>query len=77
MSRKQWNQILKVQRDTPCDRLVCVYNEDGICDEPYINFGNGDAECHDMTYKEVVTMLGLQNYKWGDNEVKGTNHEQD
>jgi hypothetical protein len=58
--RKQWNQKLKPIRDVPCPRSLCVYNEDGICDEPWINYGNSDAECHDMTYKEVVTMLDVE-----------------
>jgi hypothetical protein len=69
--RKQWHRILKRHRDVTCPRVFCVYNEDGKCDEPYINYGNGDAECHDMSYKDVVTMLEV-----GDEcEVKGNDSE--
>lgn len=68
MRRKQWNQILKAVEDVPCPRASCVYNENGICGDPDINYGNGDAECHRMSYKQVVTMLGLSDYKFGGSE---------
>lgn len=57
--RRQWNQYLKPVRDAVCPRESCVYNEHGYCDEPYINYGNGDAECHSMSYRQVVEILGV------------------
>jgi len=35
----------------------CVYNENGICDDPFINHGNGDASCYRMPAKKVLEML--------------------
>ena len=40
-----------------CPRHDCVYNSAGLCDEPRINRGNGDAECHRMSVKDVLQML--------------------
>lgn len=65
--RKQWYRILRRQKDAPCPSLLCVYNEDGLCDEPYVNKGNSDAVCHGMTYEEVARMLEVG----GKREVKG------
>ena len=42
-----------------CPRHDCVYNKAGFCDEPRINRGNGDAECHKMSVKDVLAMLGV------------------
>jgi hypothetical protein len=36
-----------------------VYNQAGICDEPRINKGNSDAECHRFLNKAVLAMLGV------------------
>lgn len=36
---------------------ACVYRKDGICDEPQINKGNGDAACHRMNNKDVLAAL--------------------
>lgn len=63
--RFQWNQVLKQSRNAVCPKESCVYNEIGYCDEPFINYGNGDAECHEMTYRQVVQMLGLHPDKTG------------
>lgn len=46
-------------RPTPCPRTGCVYNQAGICDEPRINKGNSDAECHRFLNKAVLAMLGV------------------
>lgn len=60
MMRFQWNHILKQARDCVCPKESCVYNKLGYCDEPFINYSNGDAECYDMSYRQVVVMLGLR-----------------
>lgn len=41
---------------TPClCRIIrCVYNADGVCDEPRINRANGDSECHGVTPRIVI-----------------------
>lgn len=44
---------------TPCPTASCVYNEDGFCDDPRINKGNGDAECHGVSNKALLRRLGL------------------
>lgn len=36
---------------------ACVYRKDGICDEPQINKGNGDAGCHRANNKDVLAAL--------------------
>ena len=41
-----------------CPKAGCVYNLAGMCDEPSINKGNGDASCHRMNNKDVLAMLG-------------------
>lgn len=43
---------------THCPRSECVYCVDGICDEPSINKGNGDAKCHRASNLAVLVMLG-------------------
>lgn len=42
-----------------CPKEECVYNKSGLCDEPRINKGNGDAECHKMNNKDLLVMLGI------------------
>ena len=37
--------------------VQCVYRVNGICDEPQINKGNGDAACHRMNNKDVLAAL--------------------
>jgi len=50
--------ILRLPRsDSPCPRADCVYNKDGICDDPSVNKRNGDASCHRMANKDVLSML--------------------
>lgn len=45
---------------TRCRMSGCVYRgEDGICDEPQINYGNGDAVCHALTPLVVLRLLGI------------------
>lgn len=44
---------------TYCLVTACVYNEDNHCDDPAINKGNSDAECHKLTNKQVLEVLGL------------------
>ena len=40
----------------------CVYrDEQGVCDEPRINKGNGDAKCHRMGNAELLKYLGEKN----------------
>lgn len=43
-------------KPTPC-RKPCVYSEGGICSEPQINKGNGDAYCHRISNKHVLAWL--------------------
>ena len=42
---------------TPCPKSMCAYNTEGICDDPRINKGNGDAACHRTPNKDVLKML--------------------
>ena len=44
-------------KSTPCIKVLCVYNVDGLCDEPRINKGNSDALCHKMTNKHLLELL--------------------
>jgi hypothetical protein len=37
----------------------CVYRENGICDMPWINKGNGDAACHKMGNRAIYEKLEL------------------
>lgn len=36
----------------------CVYKVDGICDNPSINKGNGDALCHRLSNRFMLKALG-------------------
>lgn len=36
---------------------ACVYRKGGLCDEPQINKGNGDAACHRASNKDVLKWL--------------------
>ncbi|MGF6996708.1 hypothetical protein P3T25_005083 [Paraburkholderia sp. GAS32] len=40
----------------PCHCRVesCVYNKDGVCDEPRINRANSDSACHRITPRQVI-----------------------
>jgi hypothetical protein len=56
--RVQWYEIPRTPR--PCvygAARNCVYCENGICEDPQISKGNGDAKCHRLSNKEVVKML--------------------
>ena len=48
---------------THCPKEACVYNVAGSCDEPCINKGNGDAQCHKMSNKAVINMLTNSNQR--------------
>jgi hypothetical protein len=41
---------------TPCPK-TCIYATEGMCDEPRINKGNGDAYCHKRNNKDVLAWL--------------------
>ncbi len=41
---------------TPCAQ-TCVYAEGGVCSEPRVNKGNGDAVCHTWTNKRLLAAL--------------------
>lgn len=53
--RKQKSDIPKGPIECPKER--CVYNTDGVCDEPRINKGNSDSLCFRMSNKYVIEML--------------------
>jgi hypothetical protein len=36
---------------------TCVYRENGVCDDPYINNGNGDSACFKTTRWKVAEHL--------------------
>jgi hypothetical protein len=39
-------------------RKSCVYRDNrGICDDPFINNGNGDAACHRLRNKQILGFL--------------------
>lgn len=40
-----------------CPRVECVYNSFGVCDEPRICKGNGDAACHQMSNRDLLKLL--------------------
>lgn len=40
-----------------CINRKCVYNEDGICDQPRINNGNSDAKCFKRSNKTTLSWL--------------------
>lgn len=42
-----------------CPQSACVYNRGaaGVCDDPQNNHGNGDAECHRTSPKDLIAML--------------------
>lgn len=47
-----------------CPRTTCAYNshsrgcfDGGTCDEPRINKGNSDADCHSMSNKDLLALL--------------------
>lgn len=43
---------------SPCGlEKPCAYRQDGYCDDPRINKGNGDAACHRMLNRDVLAML--------------------
>lgn len=56
---------------TQCMKTTCVYAVDGICDEPRINKGNGDAECHRLSNKRVLQILTDLVYEVPDNAAAG------
>ena len=37
--------------------MTCVYSADGICDNPKLNKGNGDARCHRFGNKQLLEIL--------------------
>jgi hypothetical protein len=43
-----------------CPILSCVYNEQGMCDDCFINKGNGDATCHKWTNKRVLELVQIE-----------------
>lgn len=45
---------------TPCPISDCVYNEDGVCDEPRINRYNGDAWCYRLSTRRLLSLLASQ-----------------
>lgn len=45
---------------SPCPKVGCVYNVEGVCDQPQVNKGNGDAKCHRWTNRRVLEMLSVQ-----------------
>ncbi len=44
---------------TPCPETKCVYHKEGngICADPRINKGNGDARCHHWNNKDLLAKL--------------------
>jgi len=40
-----------------CPVTSCVYNENGTCDNVFVNNGNSDSSCHKWTNKRVVEMM--------------------
>ena len=44
-------------KSTPCPLRACVYNEDGLCDDPRTNHGNSDSLCSTRTKQEVMALL--------------------
>lgn len=41
-----------------CYELLCVYNTGGcVCDEPQVNKGNSDANCHAWANKRLLEEL--------------------
>lgn len=45
--------------ETPCIKNGCIYNDEGLCDEPFINYGNSDAECFGERPRIVLKWLGV------------------
>jgi len=56
-------QRVSIRRIPNCPTLCglgkpCVYRDaNGICDEPRINKGNGDAACHALNNKDLLPHL--------------------
>ena len=42
---------------TECRMNSCVYCENGNCDTPRINKGNGDAKCHSWGIRKLLTSM--------------------
>lgn len=42
---------------SPCSKHDCIYNDGGICDDPFINYGNSDADCFGIRPRIVLTWI--------------------
>lgn len=42
---------------TACPKVTCVYNVTGMCEDPRTYKGNGDALCHTMGNKALLTLF--------------------
>lgn len=42
---------------TQCGTRNCVYNTGGLCEDPRINKGNGDAKCHKESNRFLLARL--------------------
>ena len=49
------NRVRLPESPRRCTQQQCVYNEGGVCDDPRINRGNGDAVCHRVTPHRVIS----------------------
>ena len=46
------------RRSVRCNLVVeCVYKEQGVCNNPNVNSGNGDAACHKMSARKVMQAI--------------------
>ena len=44
-----------------CGKTACVYSEQGVCDNPWINKGNYDAKCHSEPNAKLLARLEVPN----------------
>lgn len=57
------NEKIITKRFIPHKPCLCVYNScvynssEGICNNPYCNHGNGDADCHKLSPRKLLTCL--------------------
>ena len=55
--------------NSPCRERTCVYNEDGLCEDPSINSGNSDAFCFNLSDDAILVMLRESLVEGGEGNV--------
>lgn len=40
-----------------CPQAACIYNAEGVCDDPRTNRGNSDAACHKKSVAKLLDSL--------------------